>query len=78
MSDLLKDYATKGTKILTDTKTPRQTLARGKALPEPKHTPPDSHDPHQMAIRRFIKEKPAKKHLVEFFEKVIEAEERLL
>jgi hypothetical protein len=76
MSDLLKDLAKKGTKILTDTKTPRQTQVKAKSLPEPKTDP--SLDPHQAAVKRFIKDKPNKKHLIEFFEKVIEAEEKLL
>jgi hypothetical protein len=76
MSDLLKDLAKKGTKILTDTKTPRQATVKGTSLPEPKTDP--SLDPHQAAVKRFIKEKPHKKHIIDFFEKVIEAEERLL
>lgn len=76
MSDLLKDLAKKGTKILTDTKTPRQALAKTKSLPEPKSD--QILDLHQAAVKRFIKDKPHKKHILDFFEKVIEAEEKLL
>lgn len=76
MSDLLKDLAKKGCKILQDTKTLRQDTPKTKALPE--KAAPQELDPHQAAVRRIIKEKPSKKHLLEFFEKVIEAEERKL
>ena len=76
MSDILKDLAKKGCKILTDTKTPRQTLAKAKALPEPKSD--QILDLHQAAVKKFVKDKPHKKHLLDFFEKVIEAEEKLL
>ena len=76
MSDLLKDLASKGTKILTDTKTPRQALAKGKAIPHKESE--QVLDLHQAAVKRFVKDKPHKKHLIEFFEKVIEAEEKLL
>lgn len=77
MSDLLKDLARKGTKILQDTKTPRQTLAKGKSIPD-KTSSDQVLDIHQTAVRRFVKDKPHKKHLLEFFERVIEAEEKLL
>jgi hypothetical protein len=76
MSDLLKDLAAKGCKILTDTKTPRQGLAKAKAIPQ--KAAEQVLDLHQAAVKRFVKDKPHKKHLIEFFEKVIEAEERLL
>lgn len=76
MSDLLKDLAKKGCKILSDTKTPRQSVAKGKDIP---HKEPEPIlDIHQAAVKRFIKDKPHKKHLIDFFEKVIEAEEKLL
>jgi hypothetical protein len=76
MSDLLKDLASKGCKILQDTKTPKQTLAKAKSIP---HKEPEQIlDLHQAAVKRFVKDKPHKKHLIEFFEKVIEAEEKLL
>jgi hypothetical protein len=76
MSDILKDLAKRGARILTDTKTPRQTLAKGKAIP---HKDPEQIlDLHQAAVKKFVKDKPHKKHLLDFFEKVIEAEEKLL
>jgi hypothetical protein len=76
MSDYYKDLARKGCKILTDTKTPRQNLPKAKAMP---HKEPEQIlDLHQAAVKRFIKDKPHKKHLLEFFEKVIEAEEKNL
>ena len=76
MSDLLKDLAKKGTKILTDTKTPRKDVPKTKEIPN--KAAPQELDIHQAAVKRFCKEKPAKKHLIEFFEKVIEVEEKKL
>jgi hypothetical protein len=76
MSDLLKDLAKKGCKILQDTKTPRQNLAKAKAIPD--KSSDQILDLHQSAVKRFVKDKPHKKHLIEFFERVIEAEEKLL
>lgn len=76
MSDILKDLAKKGCKILSDTKSPRQTVPKGKVIPD-KQTD-QILDIHQAAVKRFIKDKPHKKHLLEFFEKVIEAEEKKL
>ena len=76
MSDVLKDLAKRGCKILQDSKTPRQSLPKAKSIP---HKEPEQIlDIHQSAVKRFIKDKPHKKHLLEFFEKVIEAEEKLL
>lgn len=76
MSDLLKDLASKGTKILTDTKAPRKTVPQTKALPGVASD--QVLDIHQAAVKKFVKDKPNKKHLLEFFEKVIEAEEKKL
>ena len=76
MSDLLKDLAKKGTKILQDTKTPRQDTPKSKSLPD--KVAPQDLDIHQATVKRFIKDKPSKKHLIDFFEKIIEAEERKL
>ena len=76
MSDLLKELAKKGCKILSDTKTPRQNLPKAKAIP---HKDAEQIlDLHQASVKRFIKDKPHKKHLIEFFERVIEAEEKKL
>jgi hypothetical protein len=77
MSDVIRDLAKKGCKILTDTKTPRQNLAKAKAIPD-KAAPEPILDIHQAAVKRFIKDKPHKKHILEFFDKVITAEEKLL
>lgn len=77
MSDYLRDLSTKGCKILTDTKTPRQSLPKGKPV-QVKPETPQILDMHQAAVKRFIKDKPHKKHLLEFFERVIEAEEKNL
>jgi len=76
MSDILKDLASKGCKILQDTKTPRQTAPKAKSLPEKVAEP--VLDIHQSAVKRFIKDKPHKKHILEFFEKIIEMEEKKL
>ena len=76
MGDYFKDLAKRGCKILQDTKTPKQNLAKAKSIP---HKEPEQIlDLHQSAVKRFIKDKPHKKHIIEFFEKVIEAEEKLL
>lgn len=76
MSDLLKDLAKKGCKILTDTKTPRDSTPKAKGLPD--KAAPQELDIHQAAVKRFCKDKPAKKHLIEFFERIIEVEEKKL
>ena len=76
MSDVLKDLAKRNCKILQDTKTPKQTLPKTKSLPTASSE--QILDIHQTAVRRFIKDKPHKKHILEFFEKVIEAEEKKL
>ena len=76
MSDLLKDLAKKGCKILTDTKAPRKTLPQTKALPAASSE--QILDIHQAAVKKFVKDKPHKKHLLEFFERVIDAEEKKL
>ena len=76
MSEILKDLAKKGCKILEDTKTPRKHTPKGKDIP---HKPaPEELDIHQSAVKRFVKDKPHKKHLLEFFEKIIEVEEKKL
>ena len=77
MSDHLKDIAKRGLKILQDTKTQRQALPKSKALPD-KLNPEPILDIHQAAVKKFVKDKPHKKHILEFFEKVITAEEKLL
>lgn len=77
MSDgVLADMKKKGISILQDCKTPRKQIPKTKSLPD-KVAPP-SLDPHEAAIKKFIKEKPNKKHLLEFFNKIIEVEEAKL
>lgn len=76
MSDLLKDLAKKGCKILTDTKAPRKSVPQGKTLPD--KSSDQILDIHQAAVKKFVKDKPHKKHLIEFFERVIDAEEKKL
>ena len=78
MSDVLKDLSAKGCKILTDTKSPRNAVPKAKDIPQKAAPPSQPLDIHQTAVKRFIKEKPHKKHLLEFFEKIIEIEEKKL
>lgn len=76
MSDILRDLAKRGTKILTDTKTRRETPAKTTALPTPSVKEPD--DIHSVAVRRVVKEKPNKKVILEFFQEIIDMEEAKL
>ena len=77
MSDTIKDIQKMGIKILQDTKTTRKELPKAKSLPD-KLNPKPTGSIHDMAVAKFIKEKPHKKHLLDFFEKVIEVEEAKL
>ena len=77
MSDKLKEVQAMGLKILQDTKTSRKELPKSKSLPD-KLNPKPAGSIHDMAVAKFIKEKPHKKHLLDFFEKVIEIEEAKL
>lgn len=77
MSDKLKDIQAMGLKILQDTKTSRKELPKAKSLPD-KLNPKPQGSIHDMAVAKFIKDKPPKKHLLDFFEKVIEVEEAKL
>jgi len=75
--DILKDLHAAGKKILTDTKSPKNTLNVAKPV-KVKPTSEPILDIHQAFVKRVIKDKPHKKDLVEFFERVIEAEEKKL
>lgn len=75
--DILKDLASTGRKIVTDTKTPKQAPVVGKKVAA-KEAPEPITDIHQAFVKRAIKDKPPKKELVEFFQRVSEAAERLL
>ena len=78
MSDnLLADYSKRGIKILQDCKTQRKDVPKSKSLPE-KAQGTKPMDIHEATVKRFIKDKPNKKHLLEFFEKIIELEEAKL
>ena len=72
---LLADYSKRGIKILQDTKAPRKDVPKAKSLPT--HSEPIT-DIHEATVKRFIKDKPNKKHLLEFFDKIIEIEESKL
>ena len=66
-----------GIKILQDTKSQRQDLPKSKSLPD-KLNPKPQGDIHSAAVDKFIKDKPNKKHILEFFEKIITLEESKL
>jgi hypothetical protein len=75
--DILRDLHATGRKILTDTKSPKNTSnvakpVKVKAAPEPVQ------DIHQAFVKRAIKDKPPKKDVVEFFKTVCELEEKKL
>lgn len=76
-NSVLQDCQKMGIKILQDCKTARRAQPDAKKIPE-KATPSEPLDIHQAAVKKFIKEKPHRKHLLEFFERVIEAEEKKL
>ena len=79
MSDgLLGDMRKRGIAILQDCKTQRKEMPKVKSLPEKLAPPKEPTDIHEAAVRKFIKDKPNKKHLLEFFNKVIEMEEAKL
>ena len=75
--DILKDLAKTGRKILTDTKTPKNSVPQGKKVAS-KEPEPQILDMHQAFVKRAIKDKPPKKEVVEFFSRVCEAEEKKL
>jgi hypothetical protein len=76
-NSVLDDCKKMGIKILQDCKTAKRAQPDAKRIPE-KATPSEPMDAHQAAIKKFIKDKPHKKHLLEFFERIIEAEEKKL
>lgn len=76
-NSVLADCQKMGIKILQDCKTGRKAQPDAKKIPE-KASPSEPMDVHQAAVKKFIKDKPAKKHLLEFFERIIETEEKKL
>ena len=77
MSEILKDLAKRGTKILLDTKLPKQSKEKpvAKKLPQPVEKPRDI---HEAFIRKTVSDKPKKQVLLDFFQDVIEIEEKAL
>lgn len=75
--DVLKDLAQSGKKIITDTKSPKNTANVGKKVSAKVASEPIL-DIHQAFVKRAIKDKPPKKDVVEFFQRVCEAEEAKL
>ena len=75
--DILKDLAQSGKKIITDTKAPKNTANVGKKVSAKVASEPIL-DIHQAFVKRAIKDKPPKKDVVEFFQRVCEAEEAKL
>jgi hypothetical protein len=76
--DILKDLAKRNCKILVDTKAPRDTSQAVAAKIPVKAEPEKPLSIHQAFVKKTIKEKPAKKKLVEFFKDVVEQEEQKL
>lgn len=78
--DILKDLAESGRKIVTDTKTPKHSTPVGKkvAATVAEANTNQILDIHQAFVKRAIKDKPSKKEVVEFFQRVCEAEEKKL
>ena len=74
--DIIKELAQSGRKILTDTKQQKNTLNISKPV-KAKISEPIL-DIHQAFVKRAIKDKPKKQEVVEFFQRVCEAEERKL
>ena len=75
--NILADMRKRGIAILQDCKSSRKAMPKAKSLPE-KVAAAVQLDPHEAAIKKFIKDKPNKKHLLEFFNKIIEVEESKL
>jgi len=74
---VLEDCKKMGIKILQDCKTAKRAQPDAKRIAD-KATPSEPMDVHQAAVRKFVKEKPHKKHLIEFFERIIDSEEKKL
>lgn len=75
--DILKDLAASGRKILTDTKQQKNTLNVAKSVKVKAEVEPIL-DIHQAFVKRCIKDKPKKQEIVEFFQRVCDAEEKKL
>ncbi len=74
--DILKDLAQSGRKILTDTKQKKNALNVSKPVKAKIEEP--ILDLHQAFVKKAIKDKPKKQEVVEFFQRVCEAEEKKL
>ena len=77
MSDILQHLAKQGTKILLDTKLPKQSKDNptAKKLPQPAPQPKDR---HEAFVKKTIQDKPKKQVLIDFFQEIIEVEEKNL
>lgn len=77
MSEVLQDLAKRGAKILLDTKAPRQSKENPAArkLPQPMEMPKDI---HETFVRKAIADRPKKQVFLDFFQEVIEMEEKKL
>lgn len=76
--DILKDLHQSGRKIIVDTKAPRNTSGVAKSVSAKAAASEPILDIHQAFVKRCIKDKPPKKDLVEFFDRVCKAEEMKL
>lgn len=75
--EILKELHQTGRKILTDTKAPKNTVGVSKPV-KMKAAPEPILNIHEAFVKRAIKDKPKKQEIVEFFQRVCEAEERKL
>lgn len=73
--DILKDLAKSGRKIIIDTKAPKNTSGVAKNVSAKAGATDQILTIHQAFVKRCIKDKPPKKDLVEFFDRVCKAEE---
>lgn len=75
--EILQDLAKSGKKIILDTKAPKNTASVGKKVVATVAAEKPL-DQHQAFVKKCIRDKPSKKEIVEFFERICEAEERKL
>ena len=77
MSDYLKQFLSKGGRILGDTKEPGVKKVIAKVAPAPLGTPAPE-DPHRAFIDRCIQEKPKKVDIVEDLKRFVKIEDAKL
>jgi predicted hydrocarbon binding protein len=76
--DILKELYQSGRKIVVDTKSPKNTTGVSKKVSDKAAPKEQITDIHEAFVKRVVKDKPPKKDLVEFFERVCDAEEKKL